>query len=79
MTRLEVFGFFLALCYVLISADEQYCAWYGECGIDQETFFPRTCVAKNKAQPINNPTAEAVLMKKCPHFFQNGGLYIEVY
>ncbi|KYN10247.1 PREDICTED: Niemann-Pick C1 protein-like isoform X1 [Trachymyrmex cornetzi] len=74
MTRLEVFGFFLALCYVLISADEQqYCAWYGECGMDWETFFPRTCVAKeNKPQPINDPTAEAVLMKKCPHFFQNG-------
>ncbi|XP_018394267.1 PREDICTED: Niemann-Pick C1 protein-like [Cyphomyrmex costatus] len=71
MTRLEMFGFFLALCYVLISADEQ-CAWYGECGIDLETMFPRTCVAKNKAQPINDLTAEAVLLKRCPHFFKNG-------
>lgn len=70
MTKSEAFGLLLALCCVLISADQQ-CAWYGECGIMAGK--PRTCVAKDDvvAQPINNATAEAILRKRCPHFFEN--------
>lgn len=79
MTRPGMFGLLLALCCALISADEQYyCSWYGECGMG--SLFPRTCVAKNiTAQPINDTAAEAILRKKCPQFFENNGLYIEVY
>jgi len=33
-------------------------------------------VAKNiTAQPINDSEAEAVLQKRCPHFFENDGSY----
>lgn len=77
MRRPEAIGLLLALCCILIAADEQYyCAWYGECGFDIERGFPRTCVAKNvTAKPVNDPDAEGILQKRCPHFFENDGLY----
>ncbi|CAL1681672.1 unnamed protein product [Lasius platythorax] len=70
MKRPEVFSLLFALCCVLISAEEYYCAWYGQCG--RSGIHPRTCVAKNiTARPINNTEAEAILQKRCPHFFEN--------
>ncbi|XP_011865983.1 PREDICTED: Niemann-Pick C1 protein-like [Vollenhovia emeryi] len=71
MTRPRALGcILLALCCALISADERYCAWYGECGWG--TLSPRTCVAKNVvARPVNNATSEALLRKRCPHFFED--------
>lgn len=68
MRRPEAFGLLLALCCTLVLADEQYCAWYGECGTSG--LLPRTCVAKNVvARPVNNASVEAVLQKRCPHLF----------
>lgn len=75
MKRPEVFSLLFALCIVLISAEEQYCAWYGQMS---DLIPPRPCVAKNiTAQPINNTEAEAILQKRCPHFFENDGLYLD--
>lgn len=79
MARPEALGLLLALCCVLVSADKEHCAWYGECGrgITPNPVLPRTCVANNiVAQPINNSMAEDTLQKRCPHFFENDGLYI---
>ncbi|KAL6255124.1 hypothetical protein P5V15_013454 [Pogonomyrmex californicus] len=70
MKQPGVFSLLLALCCVSIAADERFCAWYGECG--RTIFYPRTCVAKNiTAQPVNDEKAEALLKKRCPHFFEN--------
>ncbi|EFN63960.1 Niemann-Pick C1 protein [Camponotus floridanus] len=71
--RRVVFSLLFALCGILISAKEEeyHCVWYGQCGISG--IFPRTCVAKNiTARSINNPEAEDILQRKCPHFFENG-------
>ncbi|XP_071646320.1 NPC intracellular cholesterol transporter 1 homolog 1b [Temnothorax longispinosus] len=73
MTRPEAFVLLLALCCVLISADEQFCAWYGQCGISDDVLpRVRSCVARNiTARPINDAASEALLRKRCPHFFEN--------
>nr|XP_012232256.1 PREDICTED: Niemann-Pick C1 protein-like isoform X2 [Linepithema humile] len=66
---------FALLCCVLISAEDRqyYCAWYGECG--EENDIKRTCVARNiTAQPFNNSDAEATLQRRCPHFFSDDSL-----
>ncbi|KAL6429081.1 hypothetical protein ACFW04_008102 [Cataglyphis niger] len=72
MKRPEVFSLlclFVLVCGVLISAEEQYCAWYGQIS---DVSPPRPRVAINiTAQPINNTEAEAILQKRCPHFFEN--------
>lgn len=72
--RRVVFSLLFALCGILISA-EYHCVWYGQCGTSG--ILPRTCVAKDiTARSINDTEAEDILQKKCPHFFENGGLYI---
>ncbi|XP_070161109.1 NPC intracellular cholesterol transporter 1 homolog 1b [Polyergus mexicanus] len=74
MKRPEVFSLLFALCGVLISisAEQQYCAWYGQMS---DLIPPRPRVAKDiTAQPINNTKAKAILQKRCPHFFENDEL-----
>lgn len=74
-----VAGVLLAFCFCYVpiaSQEEEYhCVWYGECGRTERN-VTRVCVNDTIALPINDPDAEDLLQKRCPHLFEDGSTYI---
>ncbi|XP_011504698.1 PREDICTED: Niemann-Pick C1 protein-like [Ceratosolen solmsi marchali] len=62
---------YVTIFYVqLIQSEDYTCVWYKECGYNEDNKV-RNCLSNTTAQLINDEDAEKILVKRCPHLFED--------